>query len=67
MSFVLLFLAQILRVLTAYLRYWNFEMDLEKFAMTKVAEPLPSDCRYREDIIYLHAEDIQGASEYVVP
>lgn len=46
------------------IEYWNFEMDLEKFAMTKVAEPLPSDCRYREDIIYLHAEDIQGASEW---
>eukprot|EP01094_Clydonella_sp_ATCC50884_P001341 TRINITY_DN11002_c0_g2_i4.p1 TRINITY_DN11002_c0_g2~~TRINITY_DN11002_c0_g2_i4.p1 ORF type:complete len:354 (+),score=95.46 TRINITY_DN11002_c0_g2_i4:30-1091(+) len=47
------------------IEYWNFEQELEKYEAKKVAEPLPSDCRYREDIIYLNAEDMESAEECV--
>ena len=33
--------------------YWNLIKDLDKFQKRLVVEnPLPSDCRYREDILW---------------
>ena len=49
------------------LPYWKFDESPAKFMPIAVDSPLPSDCRYREDIIYLKAQDIPAAGEYVQP
>lgn len=43
--------------------YWILE-KIEPAALLKSNDPLPSDCRYREDLIYLAKNDLEKAQEY---
>ena len=43
--------------------YWDLE-KIEPASLMKSLDPLPSDCRYREDLIYLSRKDLQKAQEY---
>ena len=44
-------------------RYWDFRDDLKIYETIPVDKPLPSDCRYREDVKMLADGDMDGASE----
>jgi len=46
------------------LPYWSFELQMPKSLPVAVDIPLPSDCRFREDVIFLKAEDIPSAAEW---
>jgi len=43
--------------------YWNWKDSTPKYAPIPVANPLPSDCRFRGDIIKLLEGDITAASD----
>lgn len=45
-------------------KYWSHKDNLPVFVPTPVEEPLPSDCRYREDIIYLKTQDLAAAADW---
>lgn len=44
-------------------QYWDYRDDLKIYESIPVAEPLPSDCRYREDIQHLADNDLEKSSE----
>jgi len=46
--------------------YWSFNQDVKKFKPQPVEKPLPSDCRFREDLVFLSQKDIEKASEWKV-
>eukprot|EP01017_Pseudomicrothorax_dubius_P046364 TRINITY_DN8156_c0_g1_i4.p1 TRINITY_DN8156_c0_g1~~TRINITY_DN8156_c0_g1_i4.p1 ORF type:complete len:199 (+),score=51.57 TRINITY_DN8156_c0_g1_i4:64-660(+) len=45
--------------------YWDLE-KIDPFTESKIEEPLPSDCRYREDANYLARKDLDKAQEWKV-
>ena len=44
--------------------YWNFKNGPPKFAPIPVDNPLPSDSRFRQDIIYLKAGEMDQAQDW---
>lgn len=44
-------------------KYWDFKDEMKIYETIPVEEPLPSDCRYREDIKYLAQEDLEKSTE----
>lgn len=42
--------------------YWDLE-KVEPAVLIKSLDPLPSDCRYREDLIWLAKRDLEKAQE----
>ena len=45
-------------------RYWSIKDDCPKFELIPADDPLPSDSRYREDVSYLKAGDMEPATEW---
>lgn len=45
-------------------RYWSVKQDTPKFSLIPSENPLPSDCRYREDVLYLKAGELEAATEW---
>ena len=37
--------------------YWDLKTDPKKYTLLDVDDPLPSDCRFRQDLIYLQRKD----------
>ena len=44
-------------------QYWAFDQGA-KFAAIPIDNPLPSDCRYREDLVHLKKGDMEGAQAW---
>jgi hypothetical protein len=44
--------------------YWDWQLGLPKFSPLPVEKPLPSDCRFREDLIFLKKGDLEGATKW---
>lgn len=44
-------------------QYWAYDQGA-KFAAIPVEKPLPSDCRYREDLVHLKKGDLEGAQTW---
>eukprot|EP01100_Stratorugosa_tubuloviscum_P008315 TRINITY_DN345_c4_g1_i1.p1 TRINITY_DN345_c4_g1~~TRINITY_DN345_c4_g1_i1.p1 ORF type:complete len:361 (-),score=190.07 TRINITY_DN345_c4_g1_i1:115-1197(-) len=44
--------------------YWDWQMGIPKFVSNPINNPLPSDCRYREDLIFLSSGDLEGSQEW---
>ena len=44
-------------------RYWDLE-KIDPATLIKINEPLPSDCRFREDLLFLAKKDLTRAQEY---
>jgi hypothetical protein len=44
-------------------RYWTLSEERPD-RWTPAAAPLPSDCRFREDLVALHSGDVKGAQEW---
>jgi len=44
--------------------YWDWQSNLPRSVPTPVDDPLPSDCRFREDVIYLAKGDIDSANQW---
>jgi len=44
--------------------YWDWQQNIPKFSPSPVSDPLPSDCRYREDLIALTKGDIEEATKW---
>lgn len=44
-------------------RYWDLE-KIDPAPLIKTNYPLPSDCRFREDLMYLAKKDLVKAQEY---
>jgi len=44
--------------------YWDWQLGLPKFTPRPVDDPLPSDCRFREDLIALAKGDLEGATHW---
>ena len=45
-------------------RYWSIKDKLPKFALVPSEDPLPSDSRFREDILNLRSGDIDVAADW---
>lgn len=45
-------------------KYWNIE-TIDPAPLVKINSPLPSDCRFREDLIYLAKKDLVKAQELI--
>jgi len=45
-------------------KYWDWEQNLQKFLPIPVEHPLPSDVRFRKDIEYLKAGNIEQAGAW---
>jgi hypothetical protein len=45
-------------------KYWNWHDSLKVYTPIKVEEPLPSDCRYRQDVQYLAKGELEEAGEW---
>lgn len=45
-------------------RYWSHKDQLPKFGLTQTENPLPSDSRYREDVLYLRSDNLELAAEW---
>jgi len=45
-------------------RYWSIKDDTPKFELIPAENPLPSDSRYREDILYLKSDSLPEATEW---
>ena len=45
-------------------RYWSIKDELPKSSLIRAENPLPSDSRFRQDVSYLKAGDIQPATEW---
>lgn len=43
--------------------YWALDR-VEPAGLLKTLEPLPSDCRFREDLVFLANRDLEKAQEY---
>jgi len=46
-------------------RYWDLKV-VDPILHIHTLEPLPSDCRFREDLIYLAKKDLPKAQEYPI-
>ena len=46
-------------------KYWDIE-KVDPAILIKADNPLPSDCRYRTDLIELLNNDLEKAQEYIV-
>jgi hypothetical protein len=44
--------------------YWEWDQELQKYMPLQVDNPLPSDCRFRQDINLLKLEDFEAAGEF---
>jgi len=44
--------------------YWDWELGLKKYDLYPCDDPLPSDCRFREDLIALSKNDYDAATEW---
>lgn len=43
---------------------WNFDKDVPTTCYTPVENPLPTDCRYREDLIWLRKENYEYSEDW---
>ena len=60
-------ISQIVGQWTSYIefdekRYWDLKV-VDPIEHVETLEPLPSDCRYRDDMIYLGRKDLEKAQE----
>lgn len=47
------------------LKYWDLEL-IDPATLIKTNDPLPSDCRYREDLNYLAKKDLEKSQEHKI-
>jgi len=44
--------------------YWDWQLGLPRFIPSPADDPLPSDCRFREDLIALGKGDLEAANQW---
>jgi len=45
---------------------WDYQLGLPVYIPKPIDNPLPSDCRFREDLVALAAGDIEAANEWKI-